>query len=578
MTKKQVECVWIWQYNPSIAQGESSQTKPTSIQKAVYGRFSGNTYTKDYLQFATNSLEVETIFELVDGRTNVEYKWIGGTDSTRGSIEKSSDRFHLKWTAGDIPECFMMSPNPTTMGPRVIKGDPGAKSSLEADKILEEFNLEACRTDSIYFLFVIKLYNEDNTLHLRTYIENPPEGLEQLSISRLPSPIQNALSQLKGSRSKMTACVPFDKGININDPMFKKALDLLSKNPNLLLVGPPGTGKTVLLNKLRTYIANGITTFDTETQSDWSTVESGGATKSLAFHPSYSYENFVVGLVPKPTAHGMGVEAVAGPLVQLAAFSQFTLKTSLLVLDEINRGNAAAIFGETLTLLDADKRDVETILLPYDSLSIRIPADATLATEERWLEGNEFTLPGNLWIVGAMNSSDRSAVPLDSALRRRFSVLFMPPDYETLTAHLGAKAVQNLSALNLNSKPEEIGALAVKMLKNINKRISIISGEDFELGQSLFWNIHISKSAPCVLDSIAAEWDSRIAPILRMNYRDDDQSLAGILGDTAEGLAYEWTEVPNDLTKVGISRLRLRRLEILDSSTKLKLFKMIAGA
>ena len=570
MTRKQVEYVWIWKYNTP-----HEIEKPSSIQKAVYGRFADKTYTKDYLQFAPSSLEVENAFHFENGRAAVEYRWIGGSLTSQGSIEKSVDRYHLKWATGDIPECFKMSLNPSADGPFIIAGDPNGETAEEANRALRNSNAKAQESNTLYYLFAIKLADESNVLHLRVYIENPTKELSSLNISKLPTVIVEALGRLKGDR-KASICISFDDPY---DQTLETALNLLSSNPNLLLVGPPGTGKTVLLNKLRNRIANGSTTFDPEDQSAWSVTESGGATKALVFHPSYSYENFVIGLMPKPIGSTVTVEAVAGPLVQLAYFSRTTSKPSLLILDEINRGNAAAIFGESLALLDADKRDSESVHLPFGSLGICIPEDKSIPMEETLLEDCTLMLPSNLWIVGAMNSSDRSAVPLDAALRRRFSVLYMPPDYEALTSHLNAEPNPNSpSQINIDSPSKEIRALAVTILKNLNKRINLISGEDFELGQSFFWNICIGDDPLETVASIADEWDNRIAPTLRMNYRDDDFSLANLLGTSAEGKVYEWTEVSEDLQHIGTKQLRLIRLTTLDELSKIQALKALAGA
>src|SRR3546814_14299373 len=87
-----------------------------------------------------------------------------------------------------------------------------------------------------------------------------------------------------------------------------------------------------------------------------------------------------------------------------------------------------------------------------------------------------------------MNSSDRSVAPLDAALRRRFSIVDIPPDYQSLADKLGGAIDAQFSAPWAEWEPGTIGSLAVKLLRRINGRIASISGRDFELGQSNFWH------------------------------------------------------------------------------------------
>ena len=143
--------------------------------------------------------------------------------------------------------------------------------------------------------------------------------------------------------------------------VVSQVLDALSRGPNVLLVGPPGTGKTVALEDLRELFEKGASSllFDPDILHDaWFELPPvpTGMVRTIVFHPSYSYEEFVIGLYPVP-AQGAGVDLQPrpGPLLSIAHWASEG-SPALLLIDEFNRGNAAAIFGDMLALLDKDKR------------------------------------------------------------------------------------------------------------------------------------------------------------------------------------------------------------------------------
>jgi len=128
----------------------------------------------------------------------------------------------------------------------------------------------------------------------------------------------------------------------------------------------------------------------------------GGTAEMVQFHPSYAYEDFVEGYRPHLIGGQASFDLVDGPLKRLARQAQDNPDAlHILLIDEINRGNIAKVFGELYYLLEY--RD-ESISLQYSR--------------------HPFALPKNIWIIGAMNSSDRSIALIDAALRRRF--YFMP--------------------------------------------------------------------------------------------------------------------------------------------------------
>lgn len=185
-------------------------------------------------------------------------------------------------------------------------------------------------------------------------------------------------------------------GSFLDIPLLESMIEALKSKKSIILQGPPGTGKTWLARRLGWVLCN----------------ERGSSrTTLLQFHPSMSYEDFVRGF--RPGSDGR-LTLIDGPLLTAASTARNDPDNDyVMVIEEINRGNPAQIFGEMLTLLEHDKRHHES------ALALAYPRDG---------EG-PFHLPENLHLIGTMNVADRSLALVDMALRRRFAFFDLQPQF-----------------------------------------------------------------------------------------------------------------------------------------------------
>ena len=190
----------------------------------------------------------------------------------------------------------------------------------------------------------------------------------------------------------------------------------------------------------------------------------------------------------KLDAYGIPFEL---PLVPEHVLSQ--CNKYILIIDELNRGNIPAIFGELITLLEEDKRDgrseATTLVLPYSK--------------------ELFAVPPNLYLIGTMNTTDRSAEALDVALRRRFA--FHPvPSRPNLIPQLA-------------SGPQAAGVDLQRMLEAINRRLELLIGEDYQIGHAYFLDVQS-------LDKLKAAFERHIIPLLQEYFFNDYGKIGLVLG------------------------------------------------
>ena len=179
-----------------------------------------------------------------------------------------------------------------------------------------------------------------------------------------------------------------------------------------MLYGPPGTGKTYramgLANELASRQAFRKRYVDLTASERERIQADNGLVRICSFHPGWGYEDFMEGLKPKLVNGQLSFEARDGVFKQLClAARQCADLHYFLVIDEINRGDISRVFGELLTVIEMDKRE----------RYVRLP-----------VTGEQFSVPLNVFLVGTMNTADRSISLIDAALRRRFGFIELMPD------------------------------------------------------------------------------------------------------------------------------------------------------
>jgi len=227
----------------------------------------------------------------------------------------------------------------------------------------------------------------------------------------------------------------------IDDGYIKEIVNILKRKKNIILRGVPGVGKTFCINTI-------IKGSFTDLMED--------SIEMVQFHQSYSYEEFVEGLRPQMNG-GFAIEKGIFYDISIKARDN-PEKDYFLIIDEINRGNLSKIFGELLLLIENDKRDNYSVKMAYSK--------------------EEFSVPSNLYIIGTMNTSDRSLTLVDYALRRRFSFLTLTPAFNTPKINSYLEKVMRLNQ-------DEIKKIN-RAMEKVNSKIENTLGENFKIGHSYF--------------------------------------------------------------------------------------------
>lgn len=279
-------------------------------------------------------------------------------------------------------------------------------------------------------------------------------------------------------------------------------IELNSTPLNLILYGPPGTGKTYhTIDKALEIIgykgpddrAEKFKAFKRYRDLEHRIV-------FTTFHQSMSYEDFIEGI--KPTLDKTPV----GYIIEDGLFKQISDKASndmvnnyVLIIDEINRGNIANIFGELITLIEDSKRAGEK-----EAISVKLPYSK-----------ETFSVPNNLYIIGTMNTADRSVEALDSALRRRFVFEEMMPCPDLL---------KDVNVKNLDISLKDL-------LETINGRIEILKDREHQIGHSYFMGFVKGEACEIEAEKLLPVFKNNIIPLLQEYFYGDYEKILLVLGD-----------------------------------------------
>ncbi|MCF6462926.1 AAA family ATPase [Clostridium sp. Cult1] len=276
--------------------------------------------------------------------------------------------------------------------------------------------------------------------------------------------------------------------IFIDDDYIDEIVRVLKRKKAIILRGVPGVGKTF---SIKSIIQNNFENL------------SENSIEMIQFHQSYSYEEFVEGL--RPQMNG-GYDIEKGIFYDICTNARENLENEyFLIIDEINRANLSKVFGELLMLIENDKRDIYTVRLPYSK--------------------EEFTVPSNLYIIGTMNTADRSLALVDYALRRRFSFITLKPAF-------GTKKFNNYLQNKMELDSEQIEKINSRLIKT-NNIIRDTLGEEFEIGHSYF--IEDSENIQVFNTWYNEIINYEILPLIEEYFFDDldiVEELKMILGDT----------------------------------------------
>jgi len=239
MTAQPVEAVWAWKFS-------------TSVFQATYGRVPQSTlFSKDFLQASGESasgLERLVCQGSSVQPTPVRFVWPQG--SRPGQVLRAADyanngRLLVKWPTNDAPDPWRLATAPGSGTVETIPGTPGQLTSDAAAVAVWTQLQQQCLEP---WILAVKLADGTSDLHVRSHLGAPPPGMEHASTSRLPAAVQTLLGSISRGSGVLE---PGRRSLPRAGAIVERILDALKTGPNVLLVGPPGTGKTVALEDLR---------------------------------------------------------------------------------------------------------------------------------------------------------------------------------------------------------------------------------------------------------------------------------------------------------------------------------------
>ena len=426
----------------------------------------------------------------------------------KNEIEEETEVFIIK--VGEEPKGIIGHGHIKKVPDKKNEEDKKWWVDIEFDKLLDYENEKILKTEDL-----IDKLSEQNW---ETGIENPGTKIKETVVPRL-----------RKMWNKLINGEEYSKEPDYGDEekiMGKKEFD-----KNIIFYGPPGTGKTYTTAKraveiCKTESEKELTDYS-EIMERYNELKKKSRIEFITFHQSYGYEEFIEGIKPvvsneddeseeesennQESKTNIKIENDIKYDIVDGIFKKFcdnarkaqdkeNKEPYVFIIDEINRGNISKIFGELITLIETTKRAGKK-----ECISTKLPYSK-----------EEFTVPDNVYIIGTMNTADRSIALMDTALRRRFKFEEMLPNYDLLKdIFVEDKGVK-----------VNIGA----MLKVINERIEYLYDREHTIGHAVFLELKENNN----IDKLENIFKKSVIPLLQEYFYEDYDKIRLILGDNAK--------------------------------------------
>ena len=426
----------------------------------------------------------------------------------KNEIEEETEVFIIK--VGEEPKGIIGHGHIKKVPDKKNEEDKKWWVDIEFDKLLDYENEKILKTEDL-----IDKLSEQNW---ETGIENPGTKIKETVVPRL-----------RKMWNKLINGEEYSKEPDYGDEekiMGKKEFD-----KNIIFYGPPGTGKTYTTAKraveiCKTESEKELTDYS-EIMERYNELKKKSRIEFITFHQSYGYEEFIEGIKPvvsneddeseeesennQESKTNIKIENDIKYDIVDGIFKKFcdnarkaqdkeNKEPYVFIIDEINRGNISKIFGELITLIETTKRAGKK-----ECISTKLPYSK-----------EEFTVPDNVYIIGTMNTADRSIALMDTALRRRFKFEEMLPNYDLLK--------------DIFVEDEGVKVNIGAMLKVINERIEYLYDREHTIGHAVFLELKENNN----IDKLENIFKKSVIPLLQEYFYEDYDKIRLILGDNAK--------------------------------------------